>query len=182
MIVSNKKVFSAVNFDQYLTMPGLSYSGIKGMGGKIVETEKMKLGKKVDAYLFTPHDYQPGPDHAIIKALALAAKTELAGLKFSGQLSYTADFTHEGKTMAYKGRPDIDAGALIVDLKVSELNIIKAIEFFRYDWQVSGYVMASSSASMAMLLSINPKTRKVSKMMLPIKMDWWQQAVKMYGK
>ena len=182
MIVSNKKVFSAVNFDQYLTMPGMSYSGIKSAGGKIVETEKMKLGKKVDAYLFTPHEYQPGPDDKQIKALALAAKTELAGLKFSGQNSYTADFTHEGKTMAYKGRPDIDAGILIVDLKISELDIVKAIEFFRYDWQVSGYVKASPGATMAMLLSVHPKTLKVSKMMLPIKVDWWQQAIKMYGK
>lgn len=182
MTVTNKRVFTGIEFTDYLNMPGYSYSGIKSAGGEIKETPKMKFGKQVDAYLFTPEQYQPGSDHSLVKQLAMAVKSELAGLNYTGQSSFTADFNYNGLTMPYKGRPDIDAGQLIVDLKVSELDIVKAINFFRYDWQVSGYVLSSTRATMGMLLSINPKTAKISKMILPIKVDWWQQAVIMYGK
>ena len=180
--VINRQLLYNVPFDEYLKLPGTGYSAVKNPGTVDV-TPKMQLGKAVDAYLFTPWEYSHGANHAQVKALAIAVKNVIGGLKIERQVSILADFYSGGKTLNYRGRPDIvvSSARLVIDLKVSELDIYKAVSHFRYDWQLSGYTLGLGYAQQ-MLLSVNPKTLKVSTLMLPIQTDWWEAAIKVHGK
>lgn len=179
--VTNQRRFPRMEWDEYIKIPGKSFSGLRNPD-PIPFTPKMRLGKLVDQYLFTPAEYK-GEMSDVVKPLAQAVKSFLGDALYGAtpQLAVTCDMTYEGLTMPYRGLIDLPVGKnLIVDLKVSELNPVKAIEFFRYDWQLEGYRLAYGAKN-CVLISINPKTKKIS--ILPVKsnQDWWCHQVKLWG-
>lgn len=197
MIVTNLKYYRDISFDDYLKLPGYSYSFLKSGGKAINETDKMRFGTEVHKYLLTPSELSTITPK--VKQAAMAIKEVVPPTLFKNaipELSITADFTHEGLTMPYKGRVDFPVFSpfavvsssgipglcrMVIDFKVSDLKAQKAIEFFRYDRQTSGYAIALS-APVAILISGNPKGGKPQVEKLPISSYWWEEQVIKYGK
>lgn len=179
--VTNQQRFKDIPFDQYRQIKGYSYSYLTNPDG-VTFTPKMRLGKLVDQYLFTPAEYT-GEMSDIVKPLAQAMKSMLGdALQYSTpQLTVTCDMECEGLVMRYRGLIDLPVGKnLIVDMKVSELPAHKACSYFRYDRQLSGYSLAYGAAN-RILVSINPKTKKITTMPVDLVTDWWEYQIKMYG-
>lgn len=181
MQVTNRRQYPNVDFTEYVKMPGFSYSGLRNPDGFRPPTNKMRFGTLVDDYLFSPHVYTGEQRELVVPVARELQRTLGDGIKFGKpQLSVTADFTHDGLTMPFRGRLDLLIGKVVLDLKVSELSPVKAVEFFRYDWQLSGYCAAVGGTNI-ILCSIHPKTKKIT--MMPIKpvYDWWEHQIKING-
>lgn len=145
-------------------------------------TNKMRIGSLVDKYLFTPDQYK-GEMRDMVRPLAQAVKSFLGSALDNAkpQLAVTCNMTYEGLTMPYRGLIDLPVGKnLIVDLKVSELDPVKAIQYFRYDWQLEGYRMAYGAKN-CVLISINPKTKKITTLPVQSSQDWWCHQILTHG-
>jgi len=193
MLVRNVRLHRDVPFDDYLKLPGWSYSGIKG--SKIEPTPKMLLGTAVHAYLLSPSEYNH--DHFLVPALAKELRLVLGPLlQFATpELAVTAEFVHEGMVMCYKGRIDLPVVMndeignplnLVIDLKVTEMDTRKGIDFFGYHHQVNGYSLAIGAKRMV-IVSVNPaklKRREKATQVIPIQPDsrFWEQAVLKFGR
>ena len=180
MIVSNTKIWPGLDWEAYAKTPGYSFSYLRNPDG-VVPTAGMRLGTLVDRYLFTPGRYN-GEQRNLVEPMARELVRHFGGALGMGesQISVTADFEIDGLIMPYKGRPDFKITDLIVDLKVSKMDVVKAVQFFRYDWQLSGYAL-STGCTRSMILSINPTTLKITPIAIPIVTDWWEYQIKQYG-
>lgn len=186
MQVQNLQMIANLNFEQYLALPGYSYSGIKGDGNPFgPPTEKMQLGTLVHSYLLTPALYDHTNNRAAqVKALAIALKTALGTLysHLLTELSLLARFVYAGFSLPYKGRLDLGIpGVVVVDLKISELETKKSIELFGYNYQTSGYAIAIG-APVILLAACNPKTHKVTIEQMEVNYEFWQYHVKQKGE
>lgn len=180
--ITNQRRYTQLEWDQYVVLPGKSYSSLRNPD-PIPFTSKMRLGKLVDQYLFTPNEYK-GEMRDVVRPLASAVRSFLGSAldHATPQLAVTCDMTYEGLTMSYRGLIDLPVGKdLIVDMKVSELDPVKAIQYFRYDRQISGYMLAYG-AKRGVVISINPKTKKISTLPIPLVTDWWEYQIKLWGK
>lgn len=180
--VTNRQIFKDIPFDEYRKIKGYSYSYLCNPDVNIPMTPKMRLGKLVDQYLFTPNEYS-GEMQDVVRPLAVALKSMLGdALQYSTpQLTVTCDMTVQGLTMKYRGLIDLPVGKnLIVDLKVSEMPAHKSCAWFRYDRQLSGYSLAYGAAN-RILVSINPKTKKITTLPVQLVTDWWEFQVLQYG-
>lgn len=176
--VTNRVIHPPMPFDAYQQLPGYSFSSLNGFHG--VPTPKMEFGTRVHAYLLSPDEYD-GVDYELVKPMAMAVKGHLGALwtLLQREITVTANFTHMGLTMPYRGRVDMCIpSALVVDLKVSEK---PAIERFGYIHQVNGYAMAVE-AEAKMLLSINPKNKKITMHLIPLDHSFWMKKILEYGK
>lgn len=178
--VSNLKTYEGIPFEEYLRMPGYSYSSVKNEGVAFAApTARMNLGTDVHNYILTPAEYKH-KNIEIVKPLALATKQVLGPLLkyLKPELAITADFEHEGFTMPYKGRVDLSVpGRLVIDLKVTEkLNLT----YFGYPDQLSGYCLGLFART-SIIITINPKTKKTQVHNIPINLAWWAEQVKKRG-
>lgn len=178
--VENLKFYEGVPFEEYLKMPGYSYSWIKSGGQHFKPTSKMNLGSQVDDYL----NYQSSFDGDIelIKPTAQVLRQASGDLYpyLKKQLSITADFIYEDILFQYKGR--IDWGIykmIVIDTKVAE-DINKTIYYFDYPSQISGYCLALS-APVGIIIAVNPKTKEVTYLNIPIRDYWWRHKILKYG-
>lgn len=182
MTIENKIVLENVYFEDYLKIPGHSFSSLKNEGIPTNVTPKMRFGSSVDSYLFTPQLYK-GENFKLVKPVANKLHDMFGHVLqvCKPQISVTCDMVHEGLRLKYKGRPDLMMfPQMIIDLKVSELNPVKAVEFFRYDWQLSGYSLALGCKD-RIIISIHPKTFKISVIPISLKVDWWNHQVIKHG-
>lgn len=184
MQVQNQQFWKDIPFDKYLSMPGLSYSGIKNEDTEFFKpSTKMQLGTSVHDYLLTPAKYNHDNNRLvkpIVSTLTGILKPVLTYLQ--PELAITADFCQEGFIMPYKGRIDLCIpGKLVIDIKVTELDINKTRTFFGYDNQLSGYALGIGAAK-AFIISIHPKTLQTQITNIPITPFWWEQEVKKRGK
>ena len=181
--VTDRHFYENVPFEQYTGLPGFSFSSIKSDFIPIEPTKKMRFGSLVDTFLSNPAAYD-GTMADLVRPIALEVKRFLgAGWACcKAQMSATANFTVDGLTMPHRGRPDfLIPNQLIIDLKVSELPIVKAIEIFRYDWQQGGYCL-DFDVKKAIILSIHPKTKKITTAPIVPVYDWWEHQVKRFGR
>lgn len=179
--VTNQRRYSRLEWDQYVALPGKSFSSLRNPD-PIPMTPKMRLGSLVDKYLFTPSEYK-GEMRDIVTPIARELKSFLGSAldHATPQLAVTANFTVEGLTMPFRGLIDLSVGKnLIVDLKVSELDPVKAINHFFYNHQISGYMMAYG-ATKGILMSINPKTKNIKTIPIPLVEEWWIYQIKSWG-
>jgi hypothetical protein len=182
--VFNTQFHVDIPFADYLALPGWSFSGIKG--AKIEPTPKMQLGTKVHAYLLTSQEYEHDSD--LVRPLAVALKGVLSPLlKYcTPELAVTADFVHEGMVLHYKGRIDLPIIhkshlSMVIDIKCTEMDIRKSIDFFHYDHQVNGYMLAIGALK-GVIFSVNPKTKKTQVQSIRKDTAFWERAVLRYGK
>lgn len=181
--VRNLKIYRNLQFEEYLKLPGESFSGIRSDGKDFKnETKKMRLGTLVHRYLLTPEEYD-GEQIEIVRPLAIAVKQKISILIdfCEPEISFTCDFVFNGMSMPYRGRADLGImERLILDLKVSEMPLKKAVDYFRYDYQQSGYAIAFG-ASLAIIISIHPKLKHISTYNVPISHLWWEHQILQRG-
>jgi hypothetical protein len=171
-------------FEEYLKIPAWGYSGIKLNDAEPFEpTAKMKLGTHVHNYLLTPGDYKYD-DIEIVKPIAIKLKEAIGErlLQYcEPELVVTADFVHDGFKLKYKGRLDLAIyGKLVIDCKITELDIRKAVDFFGYNHQQSGYA-AGIDAKMAIIVAIHPKKHTTQIYNVPLRYDFWEHHIKTKG-
>ena len=170
-------------FDEYLSLPGISFSGIKSEGEFMSPTKKMVLGTKVHNYLLEPEKYDH-EDIEIIKPLAMAIKNRIGPLfrYLTPEMAVLADFVHEGMRMKFKGRGDlVYPGKILIDVKVSEMPLAKAMQFFNYPSQTSGYALGFG-CPVALIAQVNPKTKQTTLYNVPIITEWWEKQILRYGE
>lgn len=193
MMVRNIQLMPNVPFDDYLKLPGWSYSGIKG--AKIEPTPKMGLGTAVHNYLLTPNEFNH--DNSLVPSLAIELKKILGPLLpfCTPELAVICELIHEDMVMLYKGRIDLavvfenEIGNplnLVIDIKITELDTRKGIDHFGYDKQLNGYSLAIGAAR-RVIVSVNPKKlakHQIATQVIPIARDvkFWEQAVLKLGK
>lgn len=179
MQVKNIKFYHDLDFAMYRALPGMSYSGIKG--GAVVTTDKMRLGTDVHQYLLEPSLYHH-ENRDIVKPIAEVIKAEIgdAFAYCKKEMSLSAEFHNNGNIFAYKGRIDMMLPKMIIDLKVSSTPLDKSIEFFGYDKQVNGYMLATSSPH-GIIIRVCPKTRKVEKKIIKKDISFWEWMCELHG-
>ena len=158
MFVKNVNYYDKLSFAEYLAMPGVSYSGIKG---DIPASAGMSLGTNVHQYILEPEKYL-WDNVSIVKPIAAALRTYLGQAinHLEKETAFTADFHYNGLVMSYKGRADLlKAGRIVVDIKVLSGSLAPSIARFGYDKQISGYCLATSSP-MGLIIAFN-RARKV---------------------
>lgn len=174
-------------FEDYLKLPGMSYSGIKAAerGTRIDVTAKMIFGSLVDAYLFEPAKYN-GEQYERVRPVAVIAQKYLgAALRYGRrQLAVTCTMQHKGFHMRYKGRVDLFIGhnvGVVVDYKVSDMPLVAAINHFGYNHQVNGYAIPLM-AKTSIIFSTSPKAPYTAQMQ-PVanSLDFWQAVTVKYG-
>lgn len=186
--VFNTQFHVDIPFEDYLRLPGYSFSWLKSGGQKIEPTPKMRLGTKVHAYLLSAHEYEHGEDSDLVRPLAMALKGVLGPvLRYcTPELAVTADFIYDGMVLKYKGRIDLPVVSkphlsLVIDLKVTEMDLRKSIDFFHYHHQVSGYCLAIG-ASKGVIVSVNPRTKKTQVQPIRLITSFWEKSVLRFGK
>lgn len=179
MIATEVQFYENISFEDYLKLPGISFSGIKALErGTPAPSPKIKLGTDVHTYLLTPELYKHD-NIRIIKPLALELKNTLGSLfkHLKKELSVTANFCHEGFKLAYKGRLDLCIpNRLVIDIKVTEEDIQKTIDYFGYTHQQSGYATGINARTI-LILAINPKTLKTRMVSLGLYQEWWNTQI-----
>lgn len=178
--VQNRIIYENLPFEEYLKLPGYSFSTIKADKQIIAKTPKMNLGSNVDSYLNPPGNFDGNIN--IVKPIALCLKNRVGDLyyKFKKQVSITADFIHEDMRMKYKGRLDWGLERMIViDIKVSE-NIFSTINYFGYPNQISGYCLGFE-CNTGLILSAHPKTYQTNLINITLNYDWWERQILKYG-
>lgn len=179
MTSSQCRLYDNVEWDQYTTIKAYSFSSLRSPDVIIKPTAKMLLGTRVDNYMFEPARYDGG-DYKLVKTCAMVLNKTLGKIRYRSQLTATANFMHNGYVMPVRGRLDMFVPGLVVDLKVSEMDPYKAIEHFRYDWQLTGYCYMTQ-VNRALLISINPKTFKETIVPIKLTTDWWEQQIQING-
>lgn len=183
MWIKNRKTYPTLHFDEYLAMPGYSYSGIKNDGEIISPTKKMQLGTRVHNYLLTPREYDY-EQYEIVKPCADVIRAKLGPLLkyLMPELVVTCEMVSNDFRMPYKGRIDLCIpDRIVIDIKVSEMPLHKAVPYFGYNNQVSGYSLAIN-AKVAIIISVNPKTKVVTTMNIPITENFWEYHITRLGE
>lgn len=179
IIVRDVQLFDNMPPEQYFSIPAISNSFVNNYQGPT--TAKMRFGSLVDTYTFEPHLYR-GEQYKLVKAVSEAVIKKLGPLVYTGrrQLVVVCTMIYNNMAMRFKGRVDLFAGSIVIDLKVSELPIDRSISHFRYDLQLSGYMIALQ-CQVSVLISVHPKTCKVSEKALTITPGYWESVIEKYG-
>lgn len=180
MQIINLKVHPGLPFDDYLALPGLSYSGIKK--GDFVPTKKMMLGTAVHNYILEPAKYN-GANRELVVPIARVLLAQIGELvnHMQTELSVTCNMENEGLSMQYKGRIDmIRPGKLIIDLKISEIPLGRSIDHFGYNEQLTGYCLATNTP-VGIIVRVCPKTLKTEKAMVRQNQAFWERQILKYG-
>lgn len=181
MQVINIKYYRNMPFEEYLKLPGISFSGIKGFQGE--PTEGMKLGTRVHSYLNEPEKYDWHQAEIVLPiAKILRGYLGDAYSVLEKEVAFTCDMLHNGMVLHYKGRADmLKVGRLVVDLKVLAGSLDAAIERFGYNNQVSGYCLGSRSP-LAIILAFNKLKKKVEVKSIKPNAAFWEYQVVRLGE
>lgn len=180
MQVSNIQYFKNLDFEQYLKLPGHSYSSIKGFSGQ--PTAGMKLGTRVHNYLNEPEcfDWQQAAE---VRKIAAAVRQYLgdAYTIMDKELSFTCNLEYEDMILQYRGRVDmVKVGSLVVDLKVLSGALPAAIERFGYNHQISGYCYGTG-ASRGLIIAYNKSSKKIETKFINPDPGFWQYQIARLG-
>jgi len=178
MKVSNVRYYNELDFEQYATLPGISFSSLKG---KVTPTPAMAIGTDVHNYLLEPEKYNYH-NHDIVKPIAGAICKIVDPALFQCEVSIVANFSHNGFEIPYKGRIDMLASKrLVIDLKILAGPLAGAIEYFGYANQVSGYCYAAG-ADRAIIIAYNKSTRSVEMKAITPSAKFWEKIILTHGK
>lgn len=180
MIISNVKYYRELPFEEYLAMPGTSFSSLKG---EIPESAGMALGTRVHNYLFTPlaYDWQ---DAHMVRPIAGAIRSFMGDALpvMEKEVAFTADFLHNGLCLAYKGRADLlKIGRIVIDLKILGGSLEAASTRFGYPHQLSGYCLATHSP-MALIIAYNKARKAVETKVIKPDVEFWQYVTVSHGR
>lgn len=180
LVVKNLTFYRDQCFDEYIKMPGISYSSIKGFVGEM--SKGMQLGERVHHYLNEPKKYD-WQQVEIVKPIAAAIRQELgeAFQYLEKELAFTAEFHYSGMKMLYKGRADaIKVPHILVDYKVLSGNLAAAVNIFGYDRQLSGYCLATGCKK-GYIIAWNKNKRQIEKKIILPEQGFWKIQVLRFG-
>lgn len=178
MTVANTQYYPGIDFDTYLKMPGISFSGLKG---EIPVSSGMRLGSLVHTYLNEPAKYQfEQADIVIPIATALRARLGSAFKYLQKEVAFISEFTHNDLKLLYKGRADcLSIGKIVVDFKILAGALDPAIERFGYRDQISGYCLATG-CKVGLIIAYNKAQKKVEvKSIKPCETFWGYTTARM---
>lgn len=177
MITIKNQIVHNIPFNEYLKLPGQSYSGLKG---GFSTTPAMALGTKVHNHVLDGDNAQDEATYQIGKVI-MAEYGSLLHLS-KKEISYTCDMHHNNMLLPYKGRIDIKILDTIIDLKILSQPIEGSIRMFGYDKQITGY-MLGSGATQGYLIAYNRVTKKCEtpKKITP-DYEFWKKIIRNYGK
>lgn len=182
--IQNQRIMKNIPFDEYLKMPGVSYSAIKNEGvDKFMPTKRMELGTRVHNYLLDPKEYNY-EDLELVKKIATRLKERIGNLieYLLPELAVTCNFIYQDFNMLFKGRIDLGIpNRLVIDIKVSENSLSRTVNYFGYDKQLTGYSLAIN-ARVALIININPKTLAITIYNVPFAKEWWQNEILKRGE
>lgn len=174
MKVSKVEYYYGLEFEKYLQVSGTSFSSLKDK--EIVYSPAMALGTSVHNYLLEPEKYNY-VNHDIVAPIATAIRKIIDPTLFECEVSVTANFEHSGFILPYKGRVDMLASKrLVIDLKVLAGSLDGAIDFFKYDRQVSGYCYATG-ADRGVIIAYNKATKKIEMKAITPCAKFWEQII-----
>lgn len=131
---SNIKRYDTLDFREYLNAPGFSHSFLKseqfGIAQQVAETDKIILGKLVDAILTEPEKADMmNPLYPIARDIAAFLRKEFPYIgHFDKQVSYSAIAEYKGFKMPVKGRLDfIRKDVAHIDLKITAEKNVRAL-------------------------------------------------------
>lgn len=179
MTISNIKYYYDLPFEDYLKLPGTSFSMLKG--GDITETAAMQLGTRVHNFLNEPtkYDWQQAE---IVRPIA-AAIIGYIGNAFHylhKEVAFTCDMIHNGLVLQYRGRADmICIGKIVVDLKIIAGSIQASCDRFGHIDQVSGYCLGTTTP-VGLIIAYNKSRKAVeTKVIKPVPGFWEYQVVRL---
>lgn len=181
MKVSNVKYYTDQDFADYLKMPGTSFSSLKDE--VITPTAGMQLGTRVHNYLNEPDKYDwQQPEMVLPIAKVLRTYIGEAFEYLEKEVAFTADFTHNGMVLHYKGRADmLKVGRLIIDIKVLAGGVAPAIDRFGYDKQISGYCYGTG-APLGLIIAYNKLSKKVEVKAIKPNAEFWEYQIVSRGE
>lgn len=191
--VSNIVMIEAIPFQEYLQIPALSHSFLKrevnGIAPDLETTDNMRLGSMVDAILTEPEKADMTSHlYEAARAISHEIKTKFGNAikAFRKQLSFTADFEHQGFTIWVKGRLDfLLMGHAVVDLKVTLSKDVHAlIDYMGYRNQLWSYCqMAKVKVAYLMIYSVpNKKVYLIKLDCSNASNPFWEEKILKFGK
>lgn len=179
--VENVRYYRDMPFEEYLSIPGISFSSIKGFEG--APSIGMQLGTRVHNFLNEPALYD-WEQVEVVRPIAAAIRAKLGNAyKFmEKELAFTAEFHYLGMVMVYKGRADlIKVGNVLVDYKVLSGSLDSAIERFGYDRQLSGYCLATG-CRLGIIISWNKAKKRIEQRTITPDPTFWMHHVVKLGR
>lgn len=180
MTIANIKYYRDLPFEDYLAMPGTSFSSLKG---EIPASEGMKLGTRVHNYLNEPASYD-WQQVEIVKPIAAALRSYLGdAFKFlEKEVAFTCDMIHNGMLLKYKGRADgLKIGRIVIDFKVLAGSLEAACNQFDYPHQLSGYGLGTGSP-LGLIIAFNKSAKKVETKTIRTVAAFWEYQTVRLGK
>lgn len=180
MIVRNVKYYRGLQFDQYLEMPGVSFSSLKQI--PVPQSAGVSLGTRVHQYVLEAEQYD-WSDAKIVRRISEALHKYMGAAMhvLESEVAFTADFVHNGLTMQYKGRADkLKAGRMVVDFKILSGSLSSACERFGYDDQLSGYCLATGSPY-GLIVAYNKARCTVETKIIQPNESFWEYQTARYG-
>lgn len=167
----NQEILKDIPFDQYLNLPGYSYSFLKrevnGTLPAFHSTDKVRIGSIVDDLLTNPEGADVDTElYPIGKKIANFLKDfigENALETLGRQLSIKGEIENEGLVMPVKGRLDLFGLGRVIDLKVTDVREadLNSLTFYMgYDKQMYNYCNLSG-VDQATLIFYTKKTDKI---------------------
>lgn len=181
MQVSNTVFYNDLDFEDYLRMPGTSFSSLKDK--IITPTLGMQLGTRCHNYILEPEKYD-WQQVEIVKPMAAAIRQYLGtALPYmQKEIAFTADFTHNSMRLPYKGRVDLMyPKRIIIDLKILAGSLDASIERFGYDRQVSGYCFGTG-CPVGLIIAYNKAKKKIETKTIQPNADFWDYTVVSRGE
>lgn len=182
MQIENRHLHHCIEREDYLKLPGTSFSMLKGE--KIQETPGMRIGTLVHRYILKPELYNY-EEYDIVRPAA-SKLIEIVGHSILNnavtEVPITAILKHEGFSFDWKGIPDIFIiNNLVVDFKIINGNLTNYIKAFNYKNQLRGYGNGANSQLM-LILAYNKKSCKVEHYFVDVNNSWWENIVVTMGK
>jgi hypothetical protein len=159
-------------FDEYLKVQGYSYSflksNIKGVVKYFEQTEKIQIGKLVDAILTDPTKADMSdPNYNACREIVYKLKSLFGDViqLCEAQVSYCAKVSYRGLSIYSKGRLDfLLKNVCVIDLKVtSEKNVDALIEYMGYQNQLWHYAKMAQVKKAYLLIYSRPLKQVIVK-------------------
>lgn len=182
MQVLDVRYYKDIPWEDYLALPGKSFSGIKNEGVDIGYSTGIKIGKLVHTYLLKPKEYNYEESDIVIPIARALVSVYNSIIKHAEvEIAATSKFVLEGLMMPHKGLADMAIRRhLVLDFKILAGDLKPYLERFKYPDQVRGY-MLPFEAPLGLIVAFNKKTKQVQMEPVGQNITWWAHQIKKYG-
>lgn len=183
MQINNVQYHPDIPWEDYLKLPGYSFSGLKNQGVDILPSEGIAIGKLVHTYLLKPKEYNYERHEIVIPIARELVKYYNSIIRFAEvEVGVTSNFCVDGLCMPHKGLADMAIRKhLIVDYKILAGDLQYYLKTFLYAEQLRGY-MLPFEAPIGLIIAYNKRTKKVQREVIGQDPRWWIYKIKQYGK